>query len=90
MDYVTLTCHLVDDNFELKSFVLTTTEGAEDHTSENLVTVLDAIMMDWEISDKIVGTSTDNGSNIIKAVRDIGSFSMPCVGQTLNLAVNVI
>ena len=85
--YITLTCHLVDDNFELKSFVLTTTEVAEDHTSENLVTVLEAIMMDWEIRDKIVGTSTDNGSNIIKAVRDMGLFSMPCVGHTLNLAI---
>ena len=42
--YITLTCHLIDDNWKLQSFVLTTTEVAEDHTSENLVIVLDTII----------------------------------------------
>lgn len=85
--YITLTCHLIDDDWNLNSFVLTTSEVAEDHTSENLVTVLDTLMKEWEIRETVVGTSTDNGSNIIKAVKEMGLFNMPCVGHTLNLAV---
>ena len=85
--YITLMCHLIDDNWKLQSFVLTTNEVAEDHTSENLAIVLDTIMKDWEIRQRVVGTSTDNASNIIKAVREMGLFNMPCVGHTLNLAV---
>ena len=85
--YITLTCHLIDDKWKLHSFVLTTNEVAEDHTSENLVIALDTIMKEWGIRQTVIGTSTDNGSNIIKAVRDMGLFNMPCVGHTLNLAV---
>ena len=68
--YITLTCYSIDNDWKLHSFVLTTTEVAEDHTSENLVIVLDTIRKEWEIRETVVGASTDNGSNIVKAVRE--------------------
>ena len=88
--YITLTCHLIDNDWKFHSFVLTTTEVAEDHTSENLVIVLDTIMKEWEIRETVVGASTDNGSNIVKAVREMDLFNMPCVGHTVNLAAKKV
>ena len=47
-------------------------------------------MKEWEICETAIGTSTDNGSNIVKAVREMDLFSVPCVGHTLNLAAKKV
>ena len=36
MGYVTVTCHFLMDNWELKSIVLETTQIEESHTAENI------------------------------------------------------
>ena len=69
----TMPCiRLVDDEWKLIFFVLTTSEVAEDHIIlKPTVTVLDTLMKEWGIRQAVAGTSTGNGSNIIKAVKEM-------------------
>ena len=85
--YVTVTCHVINDDWKLRTFVLSTEEVADEHTAANLEKILDNILKEWKIHNRVVGTTTDNGSNIIKAMSEMGFLNMPCVGHTLNLAV---
>ena len=43
MEYVTVTCHFLTDDWELKSVVLETTQIEESHTAENIGATLVAI-----------------------------------------------
>ena len=43
MGYVTVTCHFLTDDWELKSVVLETTQIEESHTAENIGATLVAI-----------------------------------------------
>lgn len=62
---------------EVQSFVLITTEVAEDHTSENLEIVQDTIMKEWANRQTVVATIADYGSKLIKAVRELDFFNIP-------------
>lgn len=78
---------MIDHDWKLHTFVSSTEEVAGEHTAANLGKVLDSILKEWKICNKVVGTTTDNGSNIVKAMSEMGFLNMPCVGHTLNLAV---
>ena len=85
--FLSLTCHAIDDEWVLRSMVLNTREVAVDHTAENVSATLKEMMIEWNIKDKVVGSSTDNGKNIVNAMKILGIFNMPCVGHTLQLSV---
>ena len=78
---------MIDDDWKLDTFVLSTEKVADEHTAVNLEKILDNILKEWKIRNRVVGTTTDNGSNIIQAMSEMGFLNMPCVGYTLNLAV---
>lgn len=69
------------------SVVLSTRELAVDHTAVNLSNALTEVMMEWDISEKVVGSSTDNAKNITSAMKTLDIFNMPCIGHTLQLSV---
>ena len=49
------------------------------------------MMAHFKIEEKVVGCTTDNGANIVKAVKDLGVFHIPCLAHKLNLcAVEVL
>ena len=85
--YVSLTCHAIDCEWQLKSMVLCTRELPDQHTAENLSVTLKEMMTEWKILSKVVGSSTDNARNIGNAMRILGIFNMPCIGHTLQLSV---
>ena len=85
--YLTLTTHFIDSEWALHSFVLATLEVPMEHTAENIGKVITDVLFEYDISEKIIATTTDNGTNVIKAVDQLNFLHMPCVGQTLNLAV---
>jgi len=41
----------------------------------------------YGMEEKVIAATTDNGTNVIKAIELLEYFHMPCVGHTLNLAV---
>ena len=46
-----------------------------DHTAANIQVMLENVMGEWDLSsDRLTAITTDNGSNIVKAVRDQGMW----------------
>ena len=68
MGYVTVTCHFLTDDWELKSVVLEITQIEESHTAENIDATLVAITDKWNITQKVCCVITDNANNIVAAV----------------------
>ena len=72
--YVTVTCHLINENFELLEFVLTTEEMQVSHTAENLSERLHEIIYNWELEGKNITFVTDNAGEMKKATSILGKF----------------
>ena len=68
MGYVTVTCHFLTDDWELKSVVLDTAQIQDSHTAENIGALLLSITDKWGITDKLCCAVTDNASNIVAAI----------------------
>ena len=86
--YLTLTTHFMDSEWVLRSFVLATVEVPMEHTAENIKKVVTDILLEYGIEEKVIAATTDNGTNIVKAISELLEFfHMPCVRHTLNLAV---
>ena len=75
--YLTLTTHFIDNEWALKSFVLATLEVPMEHTAENIGRVITDILLEYDISEKVIAATTDNGTNIIKAVNQLNFLHMP-------------
>uniref|UniRef100_A0A2S2R2N3 Zinc finger BED domain-containing protein 1 n=1 Tax=Sipha flava TaxID=143950 RepID=A0A2S2R2N3_9HEMI len=56
-----------------------------DHTSFNLRDIIESTLVDWGIQiSNISGATTDNETNVIKAVELFGINDISCFGHTLN------
>ena len=85
-----MTIHFIDPNFYLCSYLLDVKELLDNHTGENIAQHLSETMNDWHLSSaKLSGVTTDNGSNILKAVDILHWYHVPCFSHTLQLAVQV-
>ena len=80
--YISLTVHFVDIDFELQSKCLQTLEVPQDHNASSLMEVLDSMLKDWNISEKVCGGITDNGSNIVNAIGLMEIEHFPCFAHT--------
>ena len=50
LGYITVTCHLIDSSWVLKSAVLVTTNVTNDHTAENIAEELKRVTNEWKIT----------------------------------------
>ena len=86
--YITMTCHVIDKDMNLKYFVLDTLAMDVSHTSENLLLEVKKILNNWKISDKNIVFVSDNTSDITKALSDLGGFPwIGCMAHTIYLIV---
>ncbi|KAK2578599.1 hypothetical protein KPH14_012218 [Odynerus spinipes] len=87
--YLTVTCHYINKNLELKSGVLSTKLLANgvNHTAENIAESLATIFTEWNIGEKVTCIVTDNASNMIKTCGLLKKRHLPCYAHTLNLVV---
>ena len=88
--YISLTAHYITADFEMKHNNLTTCHlpGTHDHT--NIAAALRNLAEQWviDLDDQVTCFTTDNGSNIVKMLRDdLQKMHIPCAGHTLNLSV---
>ena len=91
--YLGVTCHFIDDNWELVSFNLITLPVEERHTAENIALWLENVAEKFNISfENVLAIVHDNASNIVAALRILeerfGVVSHRCAGHTLQLVVN--
>ncbi|RXN32801.1 zinc finger BED domain-containing 1-like protein [Labeo rohita] len=86
--YMSLTVHYVNDNFKMKSRCLQTAFFPEDHTGENISEGLKEALASWGLcEEQQVSITTDNGTNIVKAVPLNNWTRLQCFGHRLHLAI---
>ncbi|XP_063749861.1 E3 SUMO-protein ligase ZBED1-like [Eleginops maclovinus] len=91
--YLGITCHFLNEKFELTSYVLTTMPLEERHEAENIAKWLEESVEKMGISFKedILAIVHDNAANIVAALRILhdryGVASHRCAGHTLQLVI---
>ena len=65
--YITVTCHFLTPEWELKSCVLATCQVKMDHTAENISAELIKLANEWGTADMICCIITDNAANMMAA-----------------------
>lgn len=72
----------------MQTYCITCTSLDVDHTAYNLRDIIESTLEDWDIQEsKICGATTDNGTNVTKAVELMKMNHVSCFGHTLNNAV---
>ncbi|KAH7946188.1 hypothetical protein HPB49_021227 [Dermacentor silvarum] len=87
--YISLTCHYLTSNFEMRSFALDNRSVTESHTVCNILEHLQAMMDNWELPLQKVSVYVvaDNARNFRAALKGISCVPMQCMGHTLQLAI---
>lgn len=83
-NYMSLTAHFIDNNWELHSILLHCFKFSERHTSENLKLEIIRILTEWEILEKVHTIVTDNAHNITNAIRLTEWNHLSCLAHTVN------
>ena len=84
-NFETVTCHLIDDSWAMKSFVLQTTKVEGSHNADNIGKFMVHVKEKWCLPE--ITVVTDNASVEVKAFSDLGWPRFACIGHTLNLVV---
>ncbi|XP_056441010.1 E3 SUMO-protein ligase ZBED1-like [Gadus chalcogrammus] len=86
--YMSLTVHYLTTDLTLKSRCLETVFMPLNHTSDNIAEALRSAFDEWSLDEKkLACVTTDNGANIVAAVRQLGWTWLNCFGHNLHLAV---
>lgn len=89
--YITVTAHMINDEWYPKSYTLTTHKMEESHTASNLAYQLENTFEKWEIDQKVITVVTDNAKNVLNAVQMLSNVSetndLTCAAHTVQLAV---
>lgn len=86
--YLGVTCSFIDSKWKLKEFTLTIEYVRYPHTAVHICETLELILEEWEIRDKVYTITTDNGSNVKKAIGDMKDVKwLGCAAHTLHLVV---
>ncbi|CAM4651471.1 unnamed protein product [Leuciscus chuanchicus] len=92
--YLGVTCHYINDNWEMVSFVLCTKPLEDRHTAENIARWIEEVAekFDFSLCDDVQAIVHDNAANVVKALRILeekhGVASLRCAGHTTQLIVN--
>jgi hypothetical protein len=90
--FLGVTCSFLDRNFVMHEIILTVEYVRYPHTAENISDTLLALLDEWELREKVHIITTDNGSNMKKAINDLSTIStnikwQPCTAHTLQLVI---
>ncbi|XP_011878851.1 PREDICTED: zinc finger BED domain-containing protein 4-like, partial [Vollenhovia emeryi] len=90
--YITVVGQFLTNNWEVKSYTLTTEEVEERHTTININAKLLEILHEWEIDGKTTTVVTDNAINITNAVKTLPNLTVnegtTCAALTMQLAIS--
>lgn len=87
--FVAVTVHFIDDQWNLKSVYLSCADFEIKHTYSNICDALTSILSDWGLSvASITSCTTDNRSNVLKAISHLQLQHIPCFGHTINLGIS--
>ncbi|CAJ0914406.1 5518_t:CDS:2, partial [Entrophospora sp. SA101] len=92
LGFLDVTCSYLDENFKMHEQVLAVDYVRYPHTANHISDTLLAILDEWGVRDLTHIITTDNGSNIKKAIKDMeliapNIFWQPCSAHTLQLVI---
>lgn len=83
-----MTCHFINSEFKLNEVTLAMCYVPYPHDSKTIAMVLEEVIKDWELSNKVDHITSDNAANMIKAVNIMKNIDrIPCAAHTLQLAI---
>ena len=90
--FLGVTCSFLDKNFIIHEVTLTVEYVRYPHTRENISDTLFVILDEWGLREKVHVIVTDNGANMKKAIKNMGSITQnikwqSCTAHTLQLVV---
>lgn len=91
--YISLSMHSVNYSsaagFSMTNKCLKTFEVQEENTAENITRAMYETFVEWGITHKVSGATTNGSVDIVKACSLLElSVEMPCLGHTINHAVD--
>ena len=86
--YLEITCSFLDDTFNLREFTLDIAYIRYPHTANHIIETLEQVLDEWEIRELVFTITTDNGSNVKKAIQDMEGINwLGCTAHTLQLVI---
>lgn len=85
--YMAVTAHFVDSAGELQTKTLSCDAFKERELSDNIRKRVKEVLEEFKITDKVIASCTDRGSNVKKALRDAGIRWIACFAHCLNTCV---
>ncbi|CAG8483277.1 5753_t:CDS:2 [Cetraspora pellucida] len=86
--YIGITVGWLDlKNWTLKEGLLACEKIKGRYTDENIQDTIVQIIDRFQLKQKLVAATTDNGANVVKAIRLIDISHVPCSAHTLHLSV---
>lgn len=85
--YMCVTIHFMEE-WAIKSACLQTSYFPQDNTGEHIAEALKDVLSSWKLDpEKLVAVTTDNGTNVVKALQLNKWLRMQCFGHRLHLAI---
>lgn len=86
--YLGLTATWINQNFEIMDILLEISYFPAPHTANAIADTIKKAIKKWEIENNIVSIVTDNGANMVAAIRELTLIKrLPCAAHTLQLAI---
>ncbi|XP_068118237.1 zinc finger BED domain-containing protein 4-like [Hyperolius riggenbachi] len=87
-DYLSLTVHFLDENFQYHHLCLECIPFPEvSHTASAIETFITTTLKDWNLSQKVVCVMRDNGPNVVAALQRSPFHHLPCLAHTFQLVL---
>ena len=87
--YLSLTAHFFTPNWQLRTYCLRTIYLPSSHTGDNIAKMIRTILSEYNLQlANVTSFTTDNGSNMKVAIRNLGVIRVPCFGHILHNAIN--
>lgn len=86
--FYAITAHFIDENTVLQNVLVDCIHYENRHTADNISKMLKDVLCEWGLQNNVIAIVTDNASNMLKAVRNLGWRQVRCTAHSLNLAVS--
>ena len=88
-NYIGITAHLMDDNWQLHSFALGVVKTEERHLAEACARQFLDVAKEWGITDRVITIGTDSARNMVAAASSLPFEHMPCVAHIIQRTITV-
>ena len=88
-NYLGVTAHLIDENWELHSFALGVLKTEQRHFANACADQFLQVANDWNIVDKVCTLGTDSAHNMVAAARILPYQHLPCVAHGIQRVITV-